>query len=108
MVLNRLEKWLGRVDHVRRMFGHEYPEVIQSAYRGLKKDLQEEAHALKLVRREPLTDADLRFYDRPIRHAAAHMTAPTNASPEKIRESVFEAHSDLVLGISKLRQRINA
>jgi hypothetical protein len=75
---------------------------VRQAYADLKRDLRAESESLKL---SPMNDAQMSFYDRPVRHAAAHLVAPTNARNSKVRESLSEAHSDIVLGITRLNQR---
>jgi hypothetical protein len=110
-VLERLEHWRSRVDRVRQTLKqvgglHEATETARSAYASLRQDLKDESRSLTYRRGDPPpTEAEQRWYDRPIRHASAHLLAPTNARLEKIRASLSEAYSDIMLGISRLKQR---
>jgi hypothetical protein len=110
-VSERLEHWRSRVELVRQMFKqggglHEDPETVRSAYASLKQDLKDESRSLKYRRGDPPpTEAEQRWYDRPIRHASAHLIASTNERLTNIRVSVSDAHSDIVLGINRLKQR---
>ena len=103
-VLERLENWIDRLDSLRVMVGRESGEIVQSAYGRFHQDLIQESHSLARTRRDqPLTSVEQRFYETPIRQAAAHLVAPAHATTEKIRESLSEAHSDLGLGLARLK-----
>ena len=103
-VRDRLERWCGRVDQVRRMLVQEYPDAARAHYATLKRDLKDEIRLVSNSRRDPpLTNAERHFYDRPIRQAVAHLLTSTNASIEKILASVSQAHSDLSLGLARLK-----
>jgi hypothetical protein len=93
--------WRERIESVRESL-NEDPRKARKAYTDLKAALKAES---KTVKRGSLSEAQLRFYEKPIRDAAVHLIAPTNARPEKVRESLSEAHSDIFLGISKLNKR---
>ena len=101
VVLQELETWRERIERVRHML-HDDRTNVREAYADLKHDLKAESESLK---QSPMNDAQMRFFDRPVRHAAAHLVAPTNAANEKLRESLLDAHTDIVVGISRLNQR---
>ena len=78
----------------------------QSKHPWSLQDLKDESRSLTYRRGDPPpTEAEQRWYDRPIRHASAHLIASTNARLTNIRVSVSEAHSDIVRGINRLKQR---
>jgi hypothetical protein len=110
-VSERLEHWQSRVERVRQMFKrggglHEYPETVRSAYDSLKQDLKDESRSFKYRCGDPpLTEAELRWYDHPIRQASARLIATKNARLVRIHRELSEAHSDIVLGINRLKQR---
>lgn len=73
----------------------------QSLYKQFKEDIREDA---KRLHREA-SEVEKLFYDRPVCHAAAHLTAATNASWEKIRERIGTAKADITLGLSRIEAR---
>jgi len=103
-VLERLENWIDRLDSLRVMVGRESGEMVQSAYARFHQDLIEESRSQPHSDSDqPLTSAEQRFYETPIRQAAAHLVAPANATTTKIDEALSKAHADLGAGIARLK-----
>ena len=73
--------------------------------RALSKTSRMRVAAWAPSRRSTADRGGTAMYDRPIQHASAHLIASTNARLTNIRVSEPEAHSDIVLGINRLKQQ---
>jgi hypothetical protein len=80
---------------------------VQSAYKRLKGELKAAYEDMKQRRREDdMNAAELAYWERAIAKAFLYMTAPTNSSDrQKIGTSLYEAHSEFAMAISRLDSR---
>ncbi len=103
-IYDRLQALSDRLLSVSRLISAGHVAEGRALYSELKAVLRAQRSMMATARgKAELSSHERRWYQHPVRRAAAELTAPTNASVKTIRKSVSEARAAIEVGLSRMR-----
>ncbi len=103
-IYDRLEALSDRLLSVLRLISAGHVAEGRALYAELKANLRAQRSTMATVRgKAELSAHERRWYQHPVRCAAAALKAPTNASVKTIWKSISEARAAIEVALSRMR-----